>query len=53
MLACQPDAGRVRAFIACFFRKDHLVADVEMLQGRVEQAIFVKVNTSKKSRLSC
>ena len=51
MFACQPDAGRVRTFIACFFREDHLVADIEMLEARVEHAVFVKVNLAAIRRL--
>ena len=43
MFAWQPDGCRVRAFIARFFRKDYLVADCEMLEARIEHAVFVKV----------
>ena len=51
MLACQPDGGRARAFILRLFREDHLVADVEMLEGRVEHAVSVKVNLAVIWRL--
>ena len=51
MLACQPDAGRVRTFIPCLFRKDHLVADLELIEARVEHAVFVKVNLAAIRRL--
>ena len=43
MFAWQPDGCGVRAFIPCLFREDHLVADVEMLEARIEHAVFVKV----------
>ena len=43
MFAWQPDGCRVRAFIARFFRKDYLGADLEMLEARIEHAVFVKV----------
>ena len=36
VIACGP-------LFPCLFREDHLVADVEMLEARIEHAVFVKV----------
>src|SRR6516162_4769208 len=44
MLVRRADGDCLRALIPCFFREDHLVADLKMLEGQVEQAVFVKVN---------
>jgi hypothetical protein len=34
----------VWTFIPWFFREDHFALDVEMIEARVEHAVFVKVN---------
>ena len=50
--ACLPAGWWSRAgLILRLFREDHLDADVEMLEGRVEHAVSVKVNLAVIWRL--